>query len=116
MPQLVRVQNEVETTVKVELQWQEHTLIFKMNSRIYPVDSLVYGTLAIHSKFIGPPIQPFVITHKPSLIRVAGVKDQDEAMAQAEWLWECCPRAWAGEVVDKSLLTTEMLEWLMKNK
>lgn len=116
MPQLVRIPNEIETTEKVELQWRERTIIFRMNSRVYGIDAQVYGTLAVHSEFIDQYVPPFVITHKPSLIRVARVNNSDEALAQAEWLWNSCPQAWVGEVVNKNLFTPEVLEWLLKNQ
>lgn len=118
MPKLVSVRSEFddEPAERVVLQWHERTLIFKLNSRVYGVDAWVYGTLAVHSEFINSMAPPYVITHKPSLIQVARVHNSDEAMAQAEWLWESCPRAWAGELVDKSIFTPEMLEWLKKNQ
>ncbi len=116
MPALVATVR-VQAAAPVKPLWVERTLIFRRPAgNVVALDGWVYGQLAVHATWSSPNLPPVTICHLPSMLAVARLAEVNEAVAQVEWLWESCPRAFTGEVVDTKQLTEGVLQWLQSNQ
>ena len=121
MPQLADLDDVLLAPVKWTPTWIERTLVFRGNPDgntgtclIETVVAKVYGPLALHPTLPGNSgigKSAYTITHVKSLIGVARLNDEAEAVKMVQWLWAECQAAWTGEVVDVPKMTAAAVKW-----
>src|SRR6185312_3829633 len=100
----------------VLLTWEERTLVWRRPAgNVVAVDGWVYGALAVHGTWDGNR-KPVTITHRPSTLVVARCDSPEQAVKDAEWLWQRCPNKWVMDCPTLAELPADVVQWLGRNK
>lgn len=93
--------------------WVEASFVFRFKcGLIKAVDAWKYGCLYLHVTLPDEKKQCFVLTHGPSKLAIVRVKNHEDAVKIAEFLWKNYKAVFSAEDVDRKLLPPDIVKWL----